>query len=64
MDTQILEASKSSDSQKKRTREQASGSRKKEKAHKKPMETSMKVDYVEIIATTLEDQLSKVLENV
>jgi len=40
--------------------EQASGTRKKEKAHKKPMETSLTIDNVELIATTVEDRLSEV----
>jgi hypothetical protein len=64
MDTQIPEASKSSNAQIKRTREQASGSRKKAKAHKKPLETSLTTDDVELISTTVEDQLSEVWENV
>jgi hypothetical protein len=40
-----------------------SGSRKKAKAHKKPLETSLTTDDVELIATTVEDRLSEVWEN-
>jgi hypothetical protein len=64
MDTQMPEASEPSDAQKKRTGEKASGSRKKVKAHRKPMETSLTTDDVELIATTVEDRLSEVWENV
>jgi hypothetical protein len=63
MDTQMPEASEPSEAQRKRTGEQASGSRKKAKAHKKPMETSLMTDDVELIATTVEDRLSEVWEN-
>jgi hypothetical protein len=54
MDTQMLEASEPSEAQRKRTREKASGSKNKSKAHKKPMETSLMVDDVELIAMTVE----------
>jgi hypothetical protein len=64
MDTQMPEASEPSDAQKKRTGEQASGSRKKAKAHRKPLHTSLTTDDVELIATTVEDRLSEVWENV
>jgi hypothetical protein len=64
MDTEMPEASEPSTAQRKRTWEQASGSRKKAKAHKKPMETSLTTDDVELIATTVEDRLSEVWENV
>jgi hypothetical protein len=64
MDTQISEASEPSDSQRKRTGEQVNGSRKKEKAHRTPMQTSLTTDNVELIATTVEYRLSKVWENV
>jgi hypothetical protein len=47
MDTQMPEASEPSDAQKKRTGEKASGSRKKAKAHKTPMQTSLTTDDVE-----------------
>jgi hypothetical protein len=63
MDTQMQEASESSEVQRKRTRDQASGSRKKAKANKSPMETSLTKDKVELIATTVEDRLSEVWEN-
>jgi hypothetical protein len=52
---------KSSDplkTQTKRTREQESRSRKKAKAHNKPMETSLAVVDMDLIATIVEDQLS------
>jgi hypothetical protein len=64
MDTQMPEAYEPSDAQRKRTGEQASGSRKKEKAHRKPLQTSLTTDDVELIATTVEDRLSEVWENV
>jgi hypothetical protein len=51
------EASEPSKAQRKRIGEQSSGSKKKAKAHKKPMETSLKADDVEMIAMTVEDQL-------
>jgi hypothetical protein len=63
MDTQMPEASKQLDAQRKRTTEQVSGSGKKEKAHKKQMETSLTANNVEIIATTIKDRLSEVWEN-
>jgi hypothetical protein len=63
MDTQMPEVSEPSDAQRKRPGEQASGTRKKEKAHRKPMETSLTTDDVELIATTVEDRLSEVWEN-
>jgi hypothetical protein len=59
----MSEASEPSDAQKKRTGEQASGSRKKEKAHRTPMHTSLTVDDVELVATIVEDRLSEVWEN-
>jgi hypothetical protein len=57
------EASEPPEAQRKRTGEQPSGSRKKAKAHRKPMETSLMTDDVELIATTVEDRLSEVWEN-
>jgi hypothetical protein len=62
-DTQIPEASEPSDVQIKKTSEQASGSRKKAKAHRKPMETSLITDNVELISMTVEDRLLEVWEN-
>jgi hypothetical protein len=56
----MLETFEPSDAQKKRVAEQASGSRKKAKGHKKQMETSLTTDDVEIIATTVEEKLSEV----
>jgi gas vesicle protein len=50
--------------QKKRTGEKASGSRKKVKAHRKLIETSLTADDVELIAATVKDQLSEVWANV
>jgi len=47
-----------SNAQNKRTGEKASGSRNKVKAHKNPMQTSLKVDDVDLIATTFEDRMS------
>jgi hypothetical protein len=55
MDTQILEAYEPLDVERKRKGEQASGSKKKERAHIKSLETSLKTNDVEIIATTVED---------
>jgi hypothetical protein len=48
----------------KRTWEKVSGSRKKKKAHKMPMHRSLIKDDVELIATTVEDRLLEVWENV
>jgi hypothetical protein len=59
----MLEASEPSEAQTKRTWEQENGSRKKAKAHKKPMETSLLADDVELIAMRVEDRLSEVWEN-
>jgi hypothetical protein len=64
MDTQMPEASEQPEAQRKRTGEQESGTRKKEKAHRKQMETSLTTDDVEMIAMTVEDRLSEVWENV
>ena len=64
MDIDILEASDPSEAQRKRTGKQASGSRNKVKAHRKPLETSLIEDDVELIATIVEDPLSEVWENV
>jgi hypothetical protein len=64
MDTQMPETSEPSDSQKKRIGEQASGSRKKAKAHRTPPHTSLTTDDVEIVATTIEYRLSELWENV
>jgi hypothetical protein len=58
------EASEPPEAQRKRTGEKPSGSRKKEKAHRKPMETSLTQDDVDLIATTVEDRLSDMWENV
>jgi len=52
------------DAQKKRTGEKASGSRKKSKAHRTPPHTSLTIDDVELVATTIEDRLSEAWENV
>jgi hypothetical protein len=64
MDTQIPGASEPSKAQRKKTWEQESGSRKKAKAHKKLMETSLTTNDVDLIATKVEDRLSEVWENV
>jgi hypothetical protein len=63
MDTQMPEASEPSYAQNKRAGEQASGPRKKVKAHRKPLQTSLTTDDVELVATTVEDRLSEVWEN-
>jgi hypothetical protein len=63
MDTQIPETSEPSDSQKKRTWEKESGSKKKEKAHRTPPHTSLTIDDVELVDTTIEYRLSEVWEN-
>jgi hypothetical protein len=63
MDTQMHEASTPLDSQRKRIGEKVSGSRKKAKAHRKTLKTSLTANYVELIATTVEDKLSEVWEN-
>jgi hypothetical protein len=44
MDTQIPEASEWPEAQRKRTAKQESGTKKKEKAHRKQMETSLVID--------------------
>jgi hypothetical protein len=64
MDAHMPEESEPSNVQIKRTGEQASGSRKKAKAHIKPMETSLTIDEVELVATTVEDRLLEVWDNV
>jgi hypothetical protein len=64
MDTQMPEASEQPEAQRKRTTEQVSGARKKEKAHRKQMEMSLTTDDIEMIAMTVEDRLSEVWENV
>jgi hypothetical protein len=63
MDTWMPESSEQPEAQRKRTREKASGARKKAKAHKKQMETSLTIDDVELIDTVVEDRLSEVWEN-
>jgi hypothetical protein len=63
MDTHMQEASEPSQAQRKRKGEQASGSKKKAKAHKKLMETSLMEDDVELITMTIKDWLSRVQEN-
>jgi hypothetical protein len=63
-DTQIPESFEPPEAQRKRTREKPSGSRKKAKAHRNPMETSLTEDDMELIAMTVEDRLSDVWENV
>jgi hypothetical protein len=63
-DTQMPTTSEPSEAQGKRTGEKTSGSRKKEKAHKPPSHTSLTTDDVELVATTVEDRLSEVWENV
>ena len=60
----MLEVSKPSYSQRQRPWDQASGTKKKAKAHRKPMETSLIADDVELIAMTVEDRLSEVWKNV
>jgi hypothetical protein len=62
-DTYIPEASEPSEAKIKRTGEQASAFRKKAKAHRKPMETSLTADDVELIATTMEYRLTEVCKN-
>jgi hypothetical protein len=57
------EASEPSDSQRKRTVEQASGFRMKEKAHRIPLHTSLTAYDVEIVATIVKYRLSEVWEN-
>jgi hypothetical protein len=64
VDTHMPETSEPSDSQKKRTGEKESGSRKKVKAHRTPPHTSLTTDDVELVATTIEDRLSEAWENV
>jgi hypothetical protein len=64
MDAQILESYEPSEAQRKRTREQERGSRNKVKAHKKPMDTSLMTDDVDLIAMTMEDRLLEMWENV
>jgi hypothetical protein len=64
MDTMMPETFDPSYSQRKRTCEKTSGPRKKAKAHRKPLQTSLKTNDVELITTTIEDQLSKVWDNV
>jgi hypothetical protein len=59
----VPEALESSEAQRKRTREKASGFRKKEMTDIKLMQTSLTTDDVEMIATTMEDRLSEVWEN-
>jgi hypothetical protein len=63
-DTHIPKSSEPSYAQRKKPVEQASGTRKKPKAHRKPMETSLTTDDVELIKTTVEDRLSEIWENV
>jgi hypothetical protein len=63
MDTYMLESYDISYAQRKRTQEQESGSRKKEKAHMKTLETSLTVDDVELIVMEVEDQFSEVWDN-
>jgi hypothetical protein len=63
MDTQMSEASKPSEAQRKRKEEKESGSKNNTKAHNKPMATSLMTDDVEMIAMTVEDRFSKVWEN-
>jgi hypothetical protein len=63
MDTQMLEKFEPLNSQRKRIGEQASRSRKKVKAHRKPPHTSLTSDDVELVATIVEDQLSEVWED-
>jgi hypothetical protein len=60
----MLEVSDPSQAQRKRPGEQESGARKKEKAHIKPMETSLKTNDVEMIAMIVENRLLEVWENV
>jgi hypothetical protein len=64
MDTQIPKEYEPLEATRKRTREQPSGSRKIEKAHRKPMETSLTQDDMDLIATKVEDWFSDVWENV
>jgi len=63
MDTQMPKISKPLDVQRKRTRENTSVSRK-AKAHRTPLHTSLTVYDVELVATIVQDRLSKVWENI
>jgi hypothetical protein len=60
----MRDAYEPSDAQKKRTWEKASGSKKKVKAHRIPMHTSLTSNDVELVATTVEDRVLEVWENV
>jgi hypothetical protein len=52
------------EAQEKRKWEQTNGSRKNTKAHKPPSHTSQAIDDVSLVATTDEDRLLEVWENV
>ena len=58
IDTHMPEAYEPSETQIKRTGEQARNCKKKVKAHKKSMVTSLTTNDVELIAMTVEDRLS------
>jgi hypothetical protein len=62
-DTQMPEVSEPLEAQRKRTWAEARGSRKKSKAHMKPMETSLMEDNVDLIDRTTEDRLLDMWEN-
>jgi hypothetical protein len=64
MDTNMLETYEPLNSQRKILMEQANGSRKKAKAHRTLPHTSLTTDDVELVATTVEDRLLEVWENV
>jgi NACalpha-BTF3-like transcription factor len=53
MDTWMLKGSDQPDAQRKRTVAQVSGAKKKEKDHRKKMETSLTEDDIELIAMTI-----------
>jgi hypothetical protein len=53
MDTQMPEESEQPDAQRKRTTKQVSGAKKKAKAHKKQMETSLTTNDIELVAMTI-----------
>jgi hypothetical protein len=54
-DTHMPKASEPPEAQRKRTWVHESGSRKNAKAHMNPVETSLIEEYVELMATTVED---------
>jgi hypothetical protein len=58
MDRHMPKTSEPLYAQSNRIGEQASFSRKKAKAHRTPLHTSLKTDDVELVATTVKDRLS------